>query len=135
MMEGRMSLGIFLLVIGIIGALFSCYAALIFAFIGLMLVLGSIVRSSSTQYDPQSQPAPPPGYPTVPAPQHRYPPNHPNYYKQVEREYVDDLRYKQATAKYKSQKKRICPHCDEYAAFQGNICTNCGQDYQKTPDL
>jgi hypothetical protein len=134
-MEGRLVVGILLITLGIIGALLDCLGSLVLVFIGIVLILQSIVRTSRSQYDPHSHPSPPAGYSSYPTQQHRYPYHHPNYHKQVQREYVDNLRYKQATARYKSQRKRICPHCDEYAPFQGNICTKCGKDYQKTPDL
>jgi hypothetical protein len=130
-MKDSMVGGIVLLIIGIILAPLTCYASLILCLIGLYYIIKSTSQPAGSQYRPQT----PPPYPPGPTPQHRYPPHHPNYHKQVQREYIDDLRYKQASAKYKSQKKRICPHCDEYAPFQGKICNHCGQDYKKIPDL
>jgi hypothetical protein len=134
-MDGRMSVGILLVAMGIIGAIYYCAGTLILVFIGIVLIIQSISKPSGSQYDPHSHSYPSPGYSSRTPQPHQYPTNHPNYHKQVQREYVNDMRYKQATAKYKSQKKRICPHCDEYASFEGNICSNCGQDYQKIPEL
>jgi hypothetical protein len=127
--------GIILIFVGIIVAIFNCYASGILVLIGLFMILRSSSKSTKSQYNPPSGTSYPRGHPSYQTQPHRYPPHHPSYHKQVQQEYVDNLRYKQAAAKYKSQKKRICPHCDEYSAFKGNLCTNCGQDYRNLPDL